>query len=54
MPDISMCKNEACPKKEQCYRYKATSFDRFQTWAYFEPDNNLFCEYFMSIGKDNT
>jgi hypothetical protein len=23
MPDICMCKNEKCPKKEECYRYMA-------------------------------
>jgi hypothetical protein len=24
MPDIAMCKNKACPKRETCYRFTAT------------------------------
>ena len=24
MPDITMCSGEKCPKKEKCYRFKAT------------------------------
>ena len=25
MPDISMCRDEKCPSREQCHRYKASS-----------------------------
>ena len=33
MPDITMCKNEACTKKDTCYRYMAIPDPIWQ--AYF-------------------
>ena len=34
MPDISMCRDHACPSRGQCYRYMATPSER-QTYAEF-------------------
>lgn len=42
MPDISMCRNETCPKKELCGRYRAIP-SSFQSYANFlSPANNCF------------
>lgn len=29
MPDISMCQNHECKRKEECYRYKAKPIAEF-------------------------
>ena len=39
MPDITMCKNEACPKKEECYRYKANPSEQ-QSYAEFDSERD--------------
>ena len=47
MPDIAMCRNKNCNKKETCYRYKATPF-MHQT--YFLPDpQEESCVYYWKI-----
>jgi hypothetical protein len=35
MPDISMCLNHSCSKKETCYRYKAKP-DHYQSYCNFK------------------
>ena len=35
MPDISMCQNEDCPKKDQCHRYTATPSPMWQSYSDF-------------------
>jgi len=35
MPDIAMCKGAGCPRKAECYRYRAVPTERRQ--AYFSP-----------------
>ena len=35
MPDIAMCKGDGCPRKADCYRYRAVPEPRRQ--AYFSP-----------------
>ena len=42
MPDISMCANEMCKRRSECYRYTATPSD-YQSYMEFD-DND--CEYF--------
>lgn len=43
MPDISMCLNEKCIKKEKCFRFKATP-NYIQSYSEFIPeDNNYEC-----------
>lgn len=46
MPDITMCTNEECPHKEECYRFKATPSE-YQSYGTFEPDKNGECEYLI-------
>jgi len=38
MPDISMCQNDDCPMRKQCYRYTAKPNEPYQVYAEFEPD----------------
>lgn len=50
MPDISMCKNNECPLKQKCYRYRAVP-NHLQTYASFKPNDKGICEYFWKIEK---
>ena len=47
MPDISMCNNEKCDKKNECYRYMAIP-NSWQSYADFDEKD---CGYFMPIGN---
>ena len=47
MPDISMCKNETCKLKKECYRYMATPSKYWQTYADIEPNKKGDCDYFI-------
>ncbi len=42
MPDIAMCLNEKCEKKEQCYRYTAEPCE-YQCYAGFDENNTEYC-----------
>lgn len=44
IPDITMCRNEECSKKEKCYRYTAIP-SRIQSFFSPYPDEKG-CEYF--------
>jgi hypothetical protein len=50
MPDISMCKNEECPLRNQCYRYTAVP-EVYQSYASFKPDENGKCDYFIEMAQ---
>lgn len=55
MPDIAMCANSMCPKKEHCYRYKAEP-KRYQSYASFKyvmTDNGAICDGFAPIYTDH-
>lgn len=49
MPDITMCKNEQCIIKNDCYRYTAKP-DRIQSYAMFIPVGGK-CDYFWENEK---
>lgn len=36
MPDITMCRNEDCPLKERCYRFKAKPSPYGQSYTNFK------------------
>jgi hypothetical protein len=38
MPDITMCVNEDCILRHDCYRKKAKP-GPYQSWAHFKPEN---------------
>lgn len=50
MPDISMCMNEDCIKKDTCYRHTALPSEYRQAYAMFTPENNtkenFNCKYY--------
>ena len=44
--DITKCANEACVKKEQCFRYTAQA-ELIQSYSLFVPEANGNCEFFI-------
>ncbi len=49
MPDISMCKNNKCPARRDCYRFRADPSE-MQAYADFRPDDGYnSCEYFVDV-----
>lgn len=50
MPDITMCLNEKCEKRNACHRFTAIPSTR-QSYAMFGKDGN--CENFMPIYEKN-
>lgn len=49
MADITMCKDENCPLKEKCYRFKAKPSEYWQSYFINSPYKNGDCEYFWKI-----
>jgi hypothetical protein len=49
MPDISMCKNETCPKRTKCYRFMAVPNQR-QSYAGFSDSEDKPCHAFAALG----
>ncbi len=52
MPDITMCKGENCPFKEQCYRYRAKPSEHGQSYFESSPIQEEGCEYFVKYWGD--
>jgi DNA invertase Pin-like site-specific DNA recombinase len=48
MPDITMCENDACPLRHQCYRFMAKP-DAWQSVASFTPLSDTECNHFMAL-----
>ena len=46
MPDITMCWNNKCKKKNKCYRHTAKPEDLLQSYAVFNPENSGNCKEF--------
>lgn len=46
MPDISMCQNQFCTLKENCYRFKATPNEFRQSYGVFTQNEDKTCDYF--------
>jgi len=54
MPDITMCKNDVCPLRERCYRFRALPKQYGQEFWRFEPvlERGVWkCNYFIELGK---
>jgi hypothetical protein len=53
MADISMCINEFCPIKHQCYRYKAVPNEFWQSYGDFNfvitEDNTVKCDNYINV-----
>ena len=44
--DITMCDNDSCPLKHQCYRQMAVANEMYQSFASFEYDSG--CPFFIA------
>ena len=54
MPDISLCKNDKCPSKNECYRFRAVPNPERQAYGSFSlNESDKKCAYFMSILKSD-
>ena len=51
MPDIAMCENEKCPKKDKCYRFTATPDPYMQTYSDFKNEDGE-CKGFWEVEKN--
>ncbi|WZE63565.1 hypothetical protein PANI_CDS0045 [Maribacter phage Panino] len=51
MPDISMCSNHTCLRKEDCYRFTATPNPYRQSYARFQPHADGDCEWYWDNEK---
>jgi hypothetical protein len=48
MPDISMCMNEECPLKEECYRFTVQPNKYRQSYGNFKPNEEGQCVYYWN------
>ncbi len=48
MPDITMCENDTCHMRQQCYRFMARP-DTWQSVACFTPLSDTECKHFMAL-----
>ncbi len=51
MPDISMCANERCNKKEECYRKQANPSKYWQSYSYHDCSESNNWKYFLKNTK---
>lgn len=51
MPDITMCNDEKCPKRKECYSFMAIPSEYRQSYFAKSPRKNDKCEYFYPIQK---
>ena len=49
MADISMCHNDGCPRRNNCYRYTAPVNEHWQVYATFPDEGDSYdeCEHFV-------
>lgn len=52
MADISMCLNENCKIKSDCYRYTAKPNPWRQSYSKFDSKNGEKCVHFIKIRKE--
>lgn len=52
MPDITMCMNNTCAKRNDCFRFFAFPNPHNQAYQFFMPEENGECEFYIeSIRK---
>ncbi len=51
MPDISMCQDRDCPKRQSCYRFRAVPDGMRQSYMLVKYENG--CEYFLKIWPES-
>lgn len=50
MPDIAMCSNAECPRRGECYRFRATPSER-QSYSLFHISDTGSCKHFSQISE---
>jgi len=50
MADLAMCQNKECPKRAECYRYRAIPNEKWQSYQDFNHGVDG-CEYFWEVGN---
>ena len=53
MADITMCKDNTCPKKEQCYRFTANKNEFWQSYFMASPREDEKCNYFWPLEESD-
>lgn len=51
MADITICKNEDCIIREDCYRYMVLPDDKYQSYAIFLPNQRGSCDHYVPLRK---
>ena len=51
MPDISLCKNNNCTLRVNCFRFLAEPNEYRQSYGSFEPNENNECSNFVDFSK---
>lgn len=46
MPDISLCVNDKCPLRKECYRFTAIPSDFLQSYTFFNLNADGTCNWF--------
>lgn len=46
MPDISLCVNDKCPLRKECYRFTAVPSDFLQSYTFFNLNTDGTCNWF--------
>ena len=49
MPDITMCRDHNCPKRDSCYRYRAEPTPRRQAYFSDTPGEGEECEWYWEM-----
>ena len=52
MVDITKCKGDSCPRKEDCYRFTAEA-DTWQSWFVVPPFDGDKCDMFWGESSEN-
>ena len=52
MPDISMCANDSCKARLDCYRFTANPNGQYQSYAQFTPKDDNGCDYKIKLDQD--
>jgi hypothetical protein len=54
LPDMTLCRDDRCPSREYCYRWKTKSTDTFQSYFMGTPriGGEFFCKHFIAAEPD--
>ena len=53
MPDICLCENNKCSRRNKCFRYRAMAAEYWQSWSYFNKDKppKAKCRFYWKMSK---